>query len=108
MLPEGDCHVSHQNARTRRRHWSAGLGIAPGPPPKEPQQNRPGSEPPVTKQVRGNLYQVSGGVANAFFYVAPDEVLVVDAKMTPEAARGMLAEVQQSHRQAGTPRDSDS
>ena len=44
--------------------------------------------------MRGNLYQVSGGVANTFFYVGSDEVLVVDAKMTPEAARQMLAEIQ--------------
>ncbi|MCY2989113.1 MAG: MBL fold metallo-hydrolase [Planctomycetota bacterium] len=61
--------------------------------PNQPWQNVPASEPLATKQVRGNLYQVSGGVANTFFYVGPDEVLVVDAKMTPDAARQMLAEV---------------
>ena len=70
------------------------LGSLQAQPPNQPQQNRPGSEPLTTKQVRGNLYQVSGGVANTFFYVGPDEVLVVDAQMTPEAARQMLAEIQ--------------
>jgi len=28
---------------------------------------------------RGNLYQAAGGVGNAFFFVGPDEVLVIDA-----------------------------
>lgn len=64
-----------------------------GQQPKPAQQNPPASEPLTTKQVRGNLYQVSGGIANTFFYIGPDEVLVVDAKMTPEAARQMLAEI---------------
>jgi glyoxylase-like metal-dependent hydrolase (beta-lactamase superfamily II) len=45
------------------------------------------------KQVRGGLYQVSGGVGNAFFYVGRDEVLVIDAKMTADVARRMLAEI---------------
>jgi cyclase len=69
-------------------------GSVQAQPPKQAQANRPGSEPLTTKQVRGNLYEISGGVANAFFYVGPDEVLVVDAKMFPEAARQMLAEIQ--------------
>ncbi|MGB2823455.1 MAG: MBL fold metallo-hydrolase, partial [Phycisphaerae bacterium] len=37
--------------------------------------------------------QVSGGGANSFFYVGPDEVLVVDAKMTTGAAGQVLAAV---------------
>lgn len=47
----------------------------------------------TTKQVRGPLYQVSGGVSNSFFYVGADEVLVIDAEMTPQAAKAMLEEV---------------
>ena len=43
--------------------------------------------------MRGSLYQVSGGVGNAFFLVGPDEVLVVDAKISADAARQMLAEI---------------
>ena len=58
-----------------------------GPP------NRPASEPSVAKHVRGNLYQVSGGIGNAFFWVGQDEVLVVHAKISPDAARQMLAEI---------------
>lgn len=50
-------------------------------------------QPVAVKQVRGNLYQVSGGVGNAFFYVGPDEVLVVDARVNADAAREMLAEI---------------
>ncbi len=54
---------------------------------------RPASEPVAAKNVRGNLYQVNGGVGNSFFYVGPDEVLVIDAKINAEAARQMLAEI---------------
>ena len=61
--------------------------------PNQPSRGRPASEPAATKQVRGNLYQVGGGVGNAFFYVGPDEVLVIDAKISAEAARQMLAEI---------------
>jgi cyclase len=61
--------------------------------PSQPPRNRPASEPAVTKHVRGNLYQVSGGVGNTFFYVGSDEVLVIDAKISAEAARQMLAEI---------------
>ncbi|MGA2062430.1 MAG: MBL fold metallo-hydrolase [Thermoguttaceae bacterium] len=64
---------------------------------QQPNQSSPGrpaaSEPVATKRVRGNLYQVSGGIGNAFFYVGPDEVLVIDAKISAEAAGQMLAEI---------------
>ena len=49
--------------------------------------------PVSTKHVRGNIYQVSGGVGNAFFYAGMDEVLVIDAKVNAEAAAQMLAEI---------------
>jgi cyclase len=61
--------------------------------PSQPSRSRPASEPAATKRVQGNLYQVSGGVGNTFFYVGPDEVLVIDAKISAEAARQMLAEI---------------
>ena len=51
------------------------------------------NQPTTVKQVRGSLYQVSGGVGNAFFYVGPDEVLVIDTRISPDAAREMLAEI---------------
>jgi glyoxylase-like metal-dependent hydrolase (beta-lactamase superfamily II) len=53
----------------------------------------PASEPVSIKHVRGNLYQAGGGIGNAFFYVGPDEVLLIDAKISAEAARQMLAEI---------------
>ena len=58
--------------------------------------NRPAAEPVTVKQVRGGLYQVVGGVGNAFFYVGPEETLVIDAKMTSEAAGQMLAEIKKT------------
>ena len=45
------------------------------------------------KKVRGNLYQATGGVGNAYFYVGPNETLVIDAKMSKQAAEAMLAEI---------------
>ncbi len=59
----------------------------------QPSRGRPASEPVIAKHVRGNLYQVSGGIGNTFFYVGPDEVLVIDAKINAEAASQMLAEI---------------
>ena len=56
-------------------------------------RSRPEAEAATAKHVRGGLYQVSGGVGNAFFYVGPDEVLVIDAKISVEAARRMLTEI---------------
>jgi len=61
--------------------------------PNQPLRSRPASEPVAAKHVRGNLYQASGGVGNAFFYVGQDEVLVIDAKISAEAAAQMLAEI---------------
>ncbi len=61
--------------------------------PNQSLPSRPASEPVATKHVRGNLYQVSGGIGNAFFYVGPNEVLVIDAKISAEAAAQMLAEI---------------
>ncbi|MGD0382612.1 MAG: MBL fold metallo-hydrolase [Thermoguttaceae bacterium] len=61
--------------------------------PNQLSGSRPASEPVAAKHVRGDLYQVSGGVGNAFFYVGQDEVLVIDAKISAEAAAQMLAEI---------------
>ena len=59
----------------------------------QPQRGPAASGGIAVKQVRGNLYQVGGGGGNAFFYVGPDEVLVIDAKISADAARQMLAEI---------------
>ena len=72
-------------------------GLLAFPPLRAKQPTRsartPLAETVVAKQIRGNLYQVSGGIGNAFFYVGPDEVLVIDAKISAEAAGRMLAEI---------------
>jgi glyoxylase-like metal-dependent hydrolase (beta-lactamase superfamily II) len=52
-------------------------------------------EPMTVQAVAKDLYLVKGGAgANAAFFVTPKQgVVVVDAKMTPEAAAEMLAEI---------------
>ncbi|MCX6138592.1 MAG: MBL fold metallo-hydrolase [Ignavibacteriales bacterium] len=48
----------------------------------------------TTEQIADHLYLVTGGDgANTGFYVAPGEVLVIDAKMTPESAKHFLATI---------------
>jgi glyoxylase-like metal-dependent hydrolase (beta-lactamase superfamily II) len=51
--------------------------------------------PPIAvKHIGGGLYLITGGSgANAGFYVTAKEVCVIDAKMTPDSARLMLAEI---------------
>ncbi|HUS91430.1 MAG TPA: MBL fold metallo-hydrolase [Phycisphaerae bacterium] len=68
----------------------ASLGAAQ---PDRPARNRSRSEALAAKPVRGSLYQVTGGGGNSFFYVGPDEVLVVDAKTTTPAAGQALAAI---------------
>ncbi len=57
------------------------------------QQNQ--ENPPLSVQkINGNVYEVKGGAgANTGFFVAEKEVLVIDAKMTEESAKQMLAEI---------------
>ena len=58
----------------------------------QPQRQEPA--PISIQNVKGNIYQVKGGSgANTGFYVADKEVLVIDAKMTEESARQMIAEI---------------
>ena len=46
------------------------------------------------QNVKGNIYQLKGGMgANTGFFIGGKEVLVVDAKMTEDAARQMIAEI---------------
>jgi len=61
-------------------------------PPAKPAPQAPA--PLTVEPVAANLYLVKGGAgANAAFYITKKEVIVIDAKMTPEAAAGMLAEI---------------
>ncbi len=62
-------------------------------PPNQASRGGPAVPPVEAKLVRNNLYQVSGGVGNAFFCIGPEDVLVIDAKISAEAARQMLAEI---------------
>ena len=55
---------------------------------------QPGPEPMTVQPIAKNLYLVKGGAgANAAFFVSSKHVVVIDAKMTPEAAAEMLREI---------------
>jgi cyclase len=55
---------------------------------------QPAPEPMTVRPVAKDLYLVKGGAgANAAFFVTPKSVVVIDAKMTPEAAAEMLGEI---------------
>jgi cyclase len=51
--------------------------------------------PPVSVQnVKGTIYQLKGGMgANTGFFIGEKEVLTIDAKMTEDAAKQMIAEI---------------
>jgi cyclase len=56
------------------------------------QQQEPA--PVKATQVKGNIYEVEGGRgANTGFFIGEKEVLVIDAKMTEESAKKMIAEI---------------
>jgi len=60
----------------------------------QPPQSR--QEPAAIKanQVKGNIYEVKGGRgANTGFFIGEKEVVVIDAKMSEESAKQMLAEI---------------
>jgi len=61
------------------------------------QQTQPPKQevPPVSVQkVKGNIYQLKGGMgANTGFFIGEKEVLVIDAKMTEDAAKQMIEEI---------------
>jgi len=59
------------------------------------QQTQPPEVLPVSVQnVKGNIYQVKGGTgANTGFFIGEKEVLTIDAKMTEDAAKQMIAEI---------------
>jgi len=62
-----------------------------------PQQAQPLKQEvsPVSAQsVKGNIYQLKGGMgANTGFFIGEKEVLTIDAKMTEDAAKQMIAEI---------------
>jgi glyoxylase-like metal-dependent hydrolase (beta-lactamase superfamily II) len=61
-----------------------------------PQVQPPRQEiPPISIQnVKGNIYQVKGGMgANSGFFIGEKEVIAIDAKMNEDSARQMIAEI---------------
>jgi len=75
--------------------WIALCGLASvgAAAPDRPARGGSRAEPLKTQRVRGALHQVSGAGANSFFYVGPNEVLIIDAKMTTQAAGQVLAAI---------------
>jgi glyoxylase-like metal-dependent hydrolase (beta-lactamase superfamily II) len=69
---------------------AAAVEAASVPKPQQPQPVPLSAEP-----LRGGVYWVKGGSgANAGFIIGKKEVIVIDAKMTEESSRAMLAEIQ--------------
>ena len=57
-------------------------------------QQRQAPSPISVQNVKGSIYQVKGGSgANTGFFVTATEVIVIDAKMSEDAARQVLAEI---------------
>jgi cyclase len=51
-------------------------------------------QPLTVQQIKGNIYMVKGGSgANTGFYIGDKEVLVIDAKMTADAAKQEISEI---------------
>lgn len=72
--------------------------ISPSPAQQQtPQQAQPLKQeiPPISAQsVKGNIYQIKGGMgANTGFFIGEKEVLAIDAKMTEDSAKQMIAEI---------------
>ncbi len=65
---------------------------------QQQQQQQPAQKqqpaPITVHQVKGDIYEVKGGSgANAGFFIGEKEVLVIDAKMSEESAKQMIAEI---------------
>ncbi len=65
--------------------------------PSSPEQAQPlkPEVPPISVlKVKGNIYEIKGGVgANTGFFIGEKEVVVIDAKMTEDAAKKMITEI---------------
>lgn len=75
------------------------LGIVPSISAQQQasQQPQPPKQeiPPISVQkVKGNIYQIKGGMgANTGFFIGEKEVLVIDAKMNEDTAKQMIEEI---------------
>ena len=71
---------------------TAAVGALFAVPPAEAQSPQPLS----VQTLKGSVYWAEGGAgANAGFWIGPDAVVVIDAKMTPDGAREMLAKIRE-------------
>lgn len=58
------------------------------------QPAKPEIAPISVQNIKGNIHQVKGGAgANTGFFIGEKEVLAIDAKMTEDSARQMIAEI---------------
>lgn len=58
------------------------------------EQNYPRPEPIITKNVKGSIYLIKGGLgANSGFFIGKNSVVVIDAKMTPEFGTKAVEEI---------------
>ncbi len=62
--------------------------------PEQTQPLKPEIPPISVLKVKGNIYEIKGGVgANTGFFIGEKEVVVIDAKMTEDAAKKMIKEI---------------
>jgi glyoxylase-like metal-dependent hydrolase (beta-lactamase superfamily II) len=66
-------------------------GVSQQTKPAQPSQESP---PIAVQNVKGNIYEIKGGSgANTGFFIGEKEVLVIDAKMSAESTKQMIAEI---------------
>ena len=72
----------------------AAAAAAPAPTRSAPKPQQPQPVPLSVEPLRGGVYWVKGGSgANAGVVIGEKEVIVIEAKMTEESAKAMLAEI---------------
>jgi glyoxylase-like metal-dependent hydrolase (beta-lactamase superfamily II) len=71
-----------------------GTSAAQKPQPAQPPQYQQQPAPIALEKIADNIYQVTGGSgANCGVVIGEKEVMVIDAKMSEESAKQMLAEI---------------
>jgi cyclase len=70
------------------------LGFCVASAQQQASTQRQAPPPMSVEKIKGNIFQVKGGSgANTGFFVADKEVVVIDAKMTEQAAKQMIDEI---------------
>jgi glyoxylase-like metal-dependent hydrolase (beta-lactamase superfamily II) len=72
-----------------------GAGLGGQTPPAAQSGQQPPQPPAITvQQIKANIYMVKGGSgANTGFYIGDKGVIAIDAKMTEESAKQIVAEI---------------